>query len=711
MAILRLLFVLLVFASCAPRRTIVDPQGNTVGYDEAASESFRQAKGALDAGRNADAAAEFGAFISKFGDSDLADEARLRRGQALTRAGKLAEAQAAFEELLEKHPTSTFKRPAAIELSNVQARLGNGKTPETIKPVVEEMSSGEKKEAAAAIAESYSRSGDPGEGARWGAKAVEAVPEGPEREARLRDYAATLELAPAQDVAKIVAELDRKSPAWTLAALKLARIQLHTGDRAHAMELSSEILTQTGQGPLADGVRQIQQEISGSGQLKPTLIGIVLPLSGPPIYKTYADLALNAIALSVDLQNRGGLQVEVKDSKFDPEAAAQAVEDLARDGAIAIIGPIGLAEGAAAAVRAQQLGVPIISLARAEGLTALGEFVFRDLPTSSAQAKAVADYAQRKLQAKAFGILVSDSSYGDEMGKYFWDAVDLGGGEVRAFEHYPLRTTTFKPFVSRMVGRANLADRKEFAEEEAKIAAEIKDPYRRRKALSQLKSQQAPIVDFDALFIPDDARTVRLIAPAIAAEDVIVSGCDAKEIEVIKKTTRNDDLRTVQLLGTSLWDSPDLVDERAGAARYVQCAIFVDSFFAASERPATKKFVDDYQSAYHRQPGFLEAHAHDAAGILRRLVEEKHPTTREEMRAALSSMARAYEGAAGDTTFGKDREAQKPFFWLWINRGNIQEFDPDGPPPVPPASAVAGTPGGPGSVAPQAAPQPKKPGK
>jgi len=39
--------------------------------------------------------------------------------------------------------------------------------------------------------------------------------------------------------------------------------------------------------------------------------------------------------------------------------------------------------------------------------------------------------------------------------------------------------------------------------------------------------------------------------------------------------------------------------------------------------------------------------------------------------------------------FGKDREAQKPFFWLWINRGNILEFDPEGPPPVPPASPLA----------------------
>src|SRR5437762_12430393 len=113
----------------------------------------------------------------------------------------------------------------------------------------------------------------------------------------------------------------------------------------------------------------------------------------------------------------------------------------------------------------------MISLSRADGLTALGEYIFRDMPTSYAQAKAVAEYAQKKLNAKSFGILQPDSAYGDEMALYFWDAVDAGGSEVRAFEHYPLRTTTFKPFVQRMVGRspADLEERQQFSQEAEKI--------------------------------------------------------------------------------------------------------------------------------------------------------------------------------------------------------------------------------------------------
>ncbi len=678
-------FALLLALACASARTVT-VGGREVPYEQAARDEFATARASLDQGKYELAVQQFGAFVQRYPDSGLVDEALFRRAQALSKGGKLQEAQAALQDFLEKRPASPFKGPAAVELAQVQARLAGA--PATAPHVdTSQMSEKEKDQAAAALAETLARSGQAGEALRWSARAVESA-DPADREARLRQLETALDAAPAPDVARLVSELDKRSAAWAPAALKLARVQLHTGDRAHAADLAGEILSADAQGRYAEGARAVQEAARGSAQLKPNLIGIVLPLTGD--LKGFADQALNGIALTLDLQGRGNFQVEVVDTKGEPDAAADAVEQLAQRGAVAILGPLGIAEGLAAATRAQQLGVPIVSLSRAEGLTALGEYVFRDMPTSSAQARAVADYAQKKLNAKSFGILQPESSYGDEMSDYFWDALDAGGAEVRAFEHYPLRTTTFKPFVQHMVGRspADLAERQQFSEEAEKITKEITDPYRRRKALSQLRNQQAPIVDFDALFIPDAARTVRLIAPAVAAEDVITAGCDTKELEVVRHTTKNEQLHTVQLLGTSLWDSPDLVDERSGVARYVQCSIFVEVFFANSERPATKRWVDEFTNTYHRAPGFLEAHAYDAASLLKKAIEERRPQSRDELRAALAGMNRPFAGAAGDTVFGKDREAEKPFFWLWVNRGNIVEFDPEGPPPVPPASVA-----------------------
>jgi len=675
--------VLLLLLACAPARTVM-VSGHQVPYEEGARIELGVAKASFDAGKYDLAAQQFATFIQRYRDSDLLDEALFRHGQALAKANKLQEAQVALQDFLERRPTSPFKNSAVVELAAIQAKLGQPAPP--LPPVdPSQMSEQDKNQAAAALAESYARNGQWGEAMRWGARALETA-SGAERESRLKQYERALEAAPAPDIARLVSDLDRKSAAWPAAALKLARIQLHTGDRSHAEDLARDVLSAGG--AYADGARAVQQAAQGS-PLRPNLVGIVLPLSGD--LKGFADQALNGIALTLDLQGRGKVQVEVVDTRGEPDVAAEAVEQLAQKGAIAVLGPLGIAEGLAAATRAQQLGVPMISLSRADGLTSLGEYIFRDMPTSNAQARAVAEYAQKKLNAKSFGILQPDSAYGDEMARYFWDAVDAGGSEVRAFEHYPLRTTTFKPFVQRMVGRSpeDLDERQQFSEQAEKITKEISDPYRRRKALSQLRNQQAPIVDFDAVFIPDAARTVRLIAPAIAAEDVITTGCDTRELEVVKRTTKNEQLRTVQLLGTSLWDSPDLVDERSGVARYVQCSIFVDVFFANSERPATRKFVDEFSTTYRRPPGFLEAHAYDAAGLLKRILEERRPQSRDELRAALANAGKPFEGAAGDTVFGKDREAQKAFFWLWINRGSIVEFDPEGPPPVPPAAPVA----------------------
>ncbi|MFL5375510.1 MAG: ABC transporter substrate-binding protein [Myxococcales bacterium] len=676
---------LLVLSCAGARKVTVDGQEMTL--EDAASRAFAAAQGSYDASRFDEAARGFAAVAEKYPESAYADQARLQQGRALVKLGKLDEAQKVFKGIVEGPKQSKFRKEAGLELAQIQAKQGNKEeAAESMRAAVEQMSEAEKQASAQKIAEAYAGAGAAGEAAAFAARALEGAATPEEKATRLAAYESALAAMPGPGLARLVADLDRKSPAWPPAALALARIPLHTGDRAHADELARQILSEVNEGPVAEGAKTVQVAISSSANVKPTLVGIALPLTGD--FKAFSDQILNALALAVDLQNRSGIQVEMKDTRGEPDGAAQAVEDLAKDGAIVIVGPIGLTEGAAAAVRAQQMGIPIVSLSATEGITQTGDYVFRDMLTKSAGAKAVAQYAQKKLNAKSFAIISPDSSYGDEVTRAFWDAVDEGGAEVRAYEHYPQRTTTFKPFVSRMVGRSqqDLDERKEFSEETQKIMEQIQDPYKRRKALSQLKSQSAPVVDFDALFIPDSARTVRLIAPAVASEDVVTSGCDARELDVFKKTTKREDVHPVQLLGTSLWNNQELVDERLGAARYVQCAVFADGFFADSQRPATRKFVEDFDSAYHRRPGFLEAHAWDVAMIVRRIIDEDRPQTRQAMRNALASMKKPFDGATGETVFGPDREAKKPLFWLWINRGTILEFDPEGPPPVPPAT-------------------------
>ena len=284
------------------------------------------------------AAQQFATFLQRYRDSELTDEAMFRRGQALAKAGKLPEAQAALQELLEKRPTSPFKTPAAVELASVQAQLGQKAGPPP--PVVDtsRMSEEEKNKAAAAMAEASARAGQWGEAMRWGARALETAPAA-EREGRVKFFEQALEAAPARDVAKLVSELDRKSPAWPAAALKLARIQLHVGDRAHAADLARDVLAADAQGPYADGARAVQQAAAGSETLRPTLLGVMLPLTGD--LKGFRRPG--AERDRPDARPPGPRQGAGGGRRFEgePDAAAEAVEKLAQSGAIAILRPLG----------------------------------------------------------------------------------------------------------------------------------------------------------------------------------------------------------------------------------------------------------------------------------------------------------------------------------------------------------------------------------
>src|SRR5260221_587229 len=159
-------------------KAIATPDGG--GYDEAAF-------GYVD-------------FIEQPPKSELADEAMYRRGQALARAGRLEEAQTALQEFLEKHPVSRFKDAAALELQLVQAKLArNQEAAQSLQKSVDEQRAREK-------AESTPR----GEQLRAAARARESGGSSDEWDAALTQ-------APAPEVARLVAELDKRSPAWPAA--------------------------------------------------------------------------------------------------------------------------------------------------------------------------------------------------------------------------------------------------------------------------------------------------------------------------------------------------------------------------------------------------------------------------------------------------------------------------------------------------------------
>jgi ABC-type branched-subunit amino acid transport system substrate-binding protein len=278
-----------------------------------------------------------------------------------------------------------------------------------------------------------------------------------------------------------------------------------------------------------------------------------------------------------------------------------------------------------------------------------------------------------------FALLYPSIPYGVELANAFWDEVETRGGEIRAAETYASDRTTFTPLVKSMVGKLYLEERGSYLTAAREAGKGQRDQFHRRKAFEKAAAGVDPITDFDAVFIPDQAKTVKLIAPALAVEDVVTQTCEKDEVAKIAKTTGRPDLKAVQLFGGNAWGVDEtLFDQSPGAVgRHVRCAIYVDGFFAGSARPETRKFVD----AFHRKfgasavPTILEASAYDAARMARAVIDQARTKSRQAVRDGLADL-RGFKGATGDVTFNARRMPEKELFFLTVDANGLREMTP-----------------------------------
>jgi len=662
----RLLVAAFVLLCACPKRVVVNGQEMSAADADvqARAELARIESGAPNEPQAA-TAEKLEALASRYGDVPSSAEALYDAGVRWRAARRPDRAQAALGQFLTRFPLSPRADAAKYQLALAEAEGGRPKDAlASLASLYDRLPQGERPAAAREAAKAAEAARNDREAARWRGEAARLA-QGAEREAELAravDHVDTLQLA---DLRALESELPRDAPLLPAVKMKLAKVALHLHDEAEAQRAAQELAQGFPSSPYAAEARALVDRLARRGHADPRTVGVAVPLSGKQ--KAWGEAVLQGVSLALGDQ----FKILVKDTRGEPDGAQQAVAELAREGAVAALGGVVSAEAARAAQAAQDEGLPFLSLSRAENVTQAGPYVFRNMLTAEAQAKGLTELAMVRRGMRRFALLWPQIPYGQELAQAFWDAVDAHGGEVRAAESYEYDRTTFAPIVKGMVGKLWLDERQDYLDEVKALLEQEKDPFRRRKALEKLRERLPPITDFDAVFIPDFARNVALVAPALAVEDVVTETCNPREVERIRKATGREDLRPVQLLGANGWDDPSLV-ERAG--KYVECAIFVDGFFPASERPATKAFVAAFQQRYGHPPSILEASAFDAAGLVRRAVEGG-AAHRDAVRDAIAAV-KAYPGATGDLSFDGRREVEKPLFFLTVDKGVVRELTP-----------------------------------
>jgi branched-chain amino acid transport system substrate-binding protein len=654
--------------------------------DAALAQAIETAARATDAKQSAEA---YLAVRKTYPGTTAGQEALYRAGVLFYEAADYANARKAFNELLFENPLYPQAEDAKQKLARSALEVGAYRDAyQTLASLAERAEGAERQrllEDALRAAEGASLYGAALE------LAVRLAGEARTPEAQAATVARVEQLvegrAAFMDVARVAEGLSPRHPAWPVLTFKLARIYYHLRDWARLEETLQRFLAEAPGHAFAPQARELLARATRRVEVQPRTVGVLLPMTGR--YKPIGEAVLRGVQLAL-----AGSDIEliVKDTQGEVMLAGQAVEQLAfDDGAIAVLGPLLADDARRAALVAEELQVPLLTMTRQEGITDIGPHIFRNMLTNSAQAEAIADYAVNVRGFKRFALLYPNIPYGVELANGFWDEVLERGGTVRGAERYAHDQTTFTGEAKKLVGRYYLEDRLDYIEGVREINAnKEQDAFRRRKAIERLKSGLEPVVDFDAIFIPDDWKRVSLVGPALAVEDIITNACDPKDLERIRKTTGKKELKTVTLLGTNQWSSPkglsgvpELI-ERGG--KFVTCSVYVDGFFVDSQRPATRKFVSDFRAAYKdvdKEPGLLEAIGYDSARMLRQLIEKQRPRTRGELRQALATL-KNFEGATGRTSFNEKREAVKPLFLLSVDGKGVRELTPE-------ASAAGGS--------------------
>ena len=426
-------------------------------------------------------------------------------------------------------------------------------------------------------------------------------------------------------------------------------------DFARARSYFSDAISLIQTGDLVERSKNYINQIDSRRQVDARTVGAVLPLTGR--HAAIAQKTLRGLQLGLGIYgaDRSDIRLAVVDSEGNPDGARRAVERLVtEDHVIAVVGSLLSREATAVASKADELGVPSLALSQKAGLTDIGETVFRNSLTSEMQVRQLVKISMETLGLKRFAILYPNDAYGVEFANLFWDEVLARNGVIAAAQVYNPADTDFSSPIQRLVGKYYVEDRA------GEYKARLTDWFKKQKSIGARQKPPddllPPLVDFDAIFIPDGIKAISQIAPTLAYYDI----------------------QNVRLLGTNLWNSDDLV--RRGE-KGTDGAVFVDSFLPTDEEFSGSRFYKEFLRIFGEPPGPFEAQAYDAGLILRQALASGR-RTRIDLTEQLNRL-NDFPGAVGRLNFSGVREISRPIVTLTVDNNKITRLEAVGPKPPP----------------------------
>ena len=599
---------LLAGAALFERTTVRD--GVRMPVEQAEEYDLKKAETALAAGKPEEALVIYENFIQEFPRSPRTPLVMAKLGETCYQLELFNRAEKAFRDLIDRYPRSPEAADAAWGLALIAVHRDRcDQAMDWLKRYRGQAQGQRWDQMTLMLADCARKQKTPSALAYYSEETKEGKDEELRRRARTLAEGLIKELS--DDELAALAENPGKEFPDDLILIELIKRHSSRGEYTEATQEADRFRDNFPASGYQDEFARFQRLLDRWLKVKPERIGVMLPLSGPSAF--LGEQALKGIMLAAGVldESRPEFMPEllIRDTGLEQAPIERMVEELADEEVIAIIGPLHKKQAERAGLKAQELGVPLLSLSPGEDLAAQGALIYQDCLTKTEQAQALAEYAVKRLGIKNFGVFYPGDDYGRDFLDLFSRAVAERGGTVTCSESYATTSTDFRSGI---------------------------------KAL-KAKREQHP---FSALFIPDSWTRVAMITPQL----------------------RYMNMTGIKLLGANGWHSDQLLAQTQPAD--IEGAIFTDGIAPEAMEPAFNSFSRRYTDKFGAAPGLIESQAYEGMELILHLLSNFSLKNREQLRQSLDHI-QDYPGILGEITIGADGKFQKPVFLLTIKENQF----------------------------------------
>lgn len=432
------------------------------------------------------------------------------------------------------------------------------------------------------------------------------------------------------------------------AAYRLAQLYLGQRDNSAAKRSFQKVIQFLPETELAEISQKKISQIDLVNYVNPSTIGVILPLSGRHASLGQKLLRGLQMGLGLDGEVSGNpIKLAVVDSEGNPDTARRGVEKLVQeDSVIAVVGSLLSKTANAVADQSQVLNVPNLALSQKSGLTNTGDNIFRFGMTSEMQIRYLVKKSMQDLGMRRFAIVYPNDKFGVEYANLFWDEVRARGGEIRGVQSYEPDESDFSGLVQRLSGTFFLEDRQEEIHwlERQKNDRQKSVNVRARPDEKNL----SPVVDFDAVFIPDGIKAMGQITAMLAFNGI----------------------KGIRILGPNIWNNDAIIKRVSNVNNQI---IFVDAAPFNEKTASSQTFIKKYKSYFNENPGIFEVQGFEAGLLLNRVLSQS-VSTRESFKDRLGAVS-SVQGLVDPIIKGDDREFTKPLYLYTVEANKIKRLE------------------------------------